>query len=119
MSRLVEHMATDIDEFFNDAGEEITYISGDTSRTILAMAEVGVNDTKKTPHGLDRSYGDASFTLYDDPVKGITSPHAGDKIEYKGIRFNYVAMEQHVPNVVWRLRFLHKESAVPYGNGVF
>lgn len=119
MSRLLEHMQHDIDVFFEDAGEVVTYSSMGEKRDILAIAEVGVNDTKKTPHGTDRSYGDASFTFYDDKEKGITEPHAGDRLEYKGMKFTYVAMEQHVPGILWRLRFLNKESIVPYGDSVF
>lgn len=114
MSGLKECMKRDINAMFDDAGEDIVYHQQGRELSIVAIAEIGTNDTKKTPHNLDRSYGDASFTVKDSLETGITAPHSGDEIIYSGKKYTYVAIEQHVPGVIYRLRFLSGESAVKY-----
>ena len=116
MSRLGERMMHDVDIMFRDAGEAVTYVSNGEERSIVAIAEIGTNDTKKAPHNLDRSYGDASFTVKDDAESGVTEPHAGDEIRYGGGTYTFVNVEQHKPGVLYRLRFLSHESAVRYSS---
>lgn len=112
MSKLKEHMIRDVEAMFEDAGEVITYKQQGKSLSIIAIAEIG---SKKTPHNLDGSYGDALFTVWDDPKHGINNPHSGDEIEYCGKIYTYVGIEQHKPGVMYRLQFVSGESAVRYG----
>nr|DAT91024.1 MAG TPA: ATP-binding sugar transporter [Caudoviricetes sp.] len=113
---IVDWMKDDIHDLFEDAAEDILYRTQGKEIKIQAIAEIGTNDKTKTPHNLEGSYSNASFTLLDDAELGITEPYAGDEIVYHGNTFIYVNMEQHNPNVIWRLRFLAKESAVPFNS---
>ena len=109
-------MADDIGDLFEDAGDTVTYIAQGQEREIVAIAEIGTNETTRNAHDKDRSYENATFTVLDDADKGITDPQAGDEIIYKGTRYTYVSIEQHNPGAVWRLRFVMHESAMKYGS---
>ena len=66
-------MADDIGDLFEDAGDTVTYIAQGTEREIVAIAEIGTNETTRNAHDKDRSYENATFTVLDNADKGITA----------------------------------------------
>lgn len=109
---LQDDIGTEMDELLFNAdefSEEATYISKGVEKIISVLADVGTaTGTKRNPKEVDKSYGDATFTIREADVP---KPHAGDFILYHGIKYTFVAIEAYM-NGVYDVRFTSGLSGV-------
>lgn len=116
MSTMRDDFKTDIqDAFFTDGdmAETITYTHKGEALTLSAVAEIGeqgssTRDAKAKGEGYD-----AVFTIKYGDIPG--GPVSGDKITYAGKSYTFVAPDQVVDGILYRLQFVAKETALKFG----
>lgn len=101
----MDKLMFDTDEF----AEKVTYVSKGVKQIISVLTDIGTaTGTKKNPKEVDKSYGDATFTIREADV---LKPHAGDFILYHDIKYTFVAIEAYM-NGVYDVRFTSGLSGV-------
>ncbi|KMO86421.1 hypothetical protein AB840_08110 [Megasphaera cerevisiae DSM 20462] len=109
---LQDDMGTEMAELLFNAdefAEEAAYVSKGVEQTISVLADIGTaTGTKRNPKEVDKSYGEATFTIREADVP---QPHAGDFILYHGIKYTFVAVEAYM-NGVYDVRFTSGLSGV-------
>lgn len=93
----------------NEHAEQIDYTSNGQTVNILALCDIGTTSgTKRNPKEMDRSYGDAVFTVLETDVP---KPHAGDTILYNNKKYTFVVVESYMSGM-YDIRFVSNESAL-------
>jgi hypothetical protein len=93
----------------DEYADYVDYTSNGDTKHILALCDIGSTaGTHRNPKELNRSYGDAVFTIQ---ASDIPKPHSGDYILYNDKKYSFVVIESYM-NGIYDVRFVSNESAM-------